>query len=106
MTLERAFRVNRVIPFLKTLKGTMFFPIQQISMCGDPDFILNCRGTFVALELKREAGKPRKLQQAKLEAVVRTHGVSIVASTTNWQHVQSVLQQLDEGGYLGKSFIQ
>lgn len=97
MKPETRFRTNKVIPFLKTLKNTAYFPIQQIAICGDSDFHLCCAGRFVALELKIPGKKAEPLQQAKLDWVTRTHGVSLVADPTNWESVKDSLQRLDRG---------
>lgn len=94
---ETKFRTNQVRPFLKSLKNTAFFPIQQLAIVGDPDFILCCFGIFVALELKSEGGEPRPLQEHKLNEVTRCHGISIVATPENWSEVKNKLQHLDEG---------
>lgn len=95
MKPETRFRTGKVIPFLKTLRHTAFFPIQQIAIVGDPDFFLCCCGRFVALELKAAGEKTRPSQQAKLDWVVRTHGVSLVADPDNWEEIKTLLLKLD-----------
>jgi len=92
---ERSFRVNKVLPFLKTLRKTAIFPIQQLCIKGDPDYILCCSGVFVALELKAPGKKATPLQQAKLDDVTMKHGVALVASPDNWEHVKTVLTKID-----------
>lgn len=94
---ETLFRNSQVKPFLKTLKKTVVFPIQQLAIVGDPDFILCCYGHFVALELKASGGEPRALQEHKLNEVTRCHGTAIVATPENWSEVKNKLQHLDEG---------
>ncbi len=95
---ETSFRVNKVLPFLKTLKHTTYFPIQQMSIVGDPDYMLCIRGAFVALELKRAGKEPRPKQQEKLDKVRDSGGIAIVASETNWAEVKILLSLLDETG--------
>lgn len=97
VTTERAFRVNKVIPFLKTLANTVSFPIQQVAISGDPDFMLCCRGRFVGLELKRKGQKPRPLQNFKLGEIVRTGGVALAADPDNWASIKELLTRLDQG---------
>lgn len=97
MKSETAFRQYRVIPFLKNLKNTVYFPIQQQAISGTPDFLLCCRGRFVALELKSQDGKVSKLQQYNLDEVERCDGVSLVANPMNWGKVEAILRRLDEG---------
>jgi hypothetical protein len=94
---ERSFRVNQVAPFLATLKHTVIFPIQQVSIVGDPDYLLCIRGRFVALELKREGKEPRPLQQYKLDQVKKAWGVALVASPETWEQVKGVLRDLNGG---------
>lgn len=95
MKPETAFRKNRVIPFLKTLKNIAFFPIQQISISGDPDFFVCLNGNFVALEIKSKGGRTRPLQEKKLSDVVRAGGLAIVAEPSNWEQVKKQMSKLD-----------
>ncbi len=94
---ETRFRNNKVTPFLKRLANTVYFSIQQVSICGDPDFILCCNGHFVALELKAPGEEPRPYQQFKLEAVSHAGGISLVARPDNWAMIAYVLASLDAG---------
>ena len=94
---ESGFRKGQVMPFLKTLKNTKVFPIQQMSICGTPDLLLCCQGAFVALELKSEEGEASALQKYNLEEVKRCKGVSIVAAPQNWEAVKKMLTRLDNG---------
>jgi hypothetical protein len=94
---ETKFRVYKVLPFLKSLKNTSYFAIQQISIRGDADYILCALGRFVWLELKDAGEEPRALQLYKADWVRRTGGVVLIASPDNWRRVQSQLRKLDEG---------
>lgn len=94
---ETKFRAAKVLPFLKKLKNTYFMAVQQQSFVGDPDYILCIHGRFVALELKAEGGKLRKLQEYKLGQVEKAGGVAIVASPSNWDSIARIIQTLDEG---------
>lgn len=99
MKPETVFRKNRVIPFLKTLKNTAFFPIQQLAISGDPDFMLCVAGRFVALEIKKSDAKadmPRGLQIFKLTEVSRAFGVSLVATPENWEVIKQQLSDMDK----------
>lgn len=98
MKPETRFRIGKVIPFLKTLRHTTFFAIQQLTIVGDPDFMVCIRGRFVALELKKsEKDTPRKIQLYKLREVERTGGLAITAYPENWEQVKSLLRNLDQG---------
>ena len=99
MKPETSFRKNKVIPFLDTLVNTAYFPIQQMVIRGDADFILCIQGHFVWLELKSEEGAPQVLQTFKALKVKRCDGITIVASPKNWEHVKKALQYLDKGEF-------
>ena len=94
---ERAFRSQKVLPFLKTLKNTFAEPIQQMAICASPDFLLCVRGRFVAMELKDTGGRLTKLQEYKLNEITRCHGLSLVASPENWDSIKQLLLKLDKG---------
>jgi hypothetical protein len=94
---ERQFRTGKVIPFLKTLEHTSYFPIQQASIKGDADFILCAGGRFIWLELKKSGGKPTPLQVFKADWVRRTRGVTLLADPDNWEQVATTLLYYDRG---------
>lgn len=94
---ETRFRNAQVKPFLKTLKMTTAFPIQQMAIHDDPDFLLCINGRFVALELKSRKGKVRPLQDYKLTQVRRTGGLSFVADQDNWDSIKKILILMDRG---------
>lgn len=98
---ETRFRKNTVKPFLKTLKHVKDFPIQQLAIVGDPDFLLCLRGHFVALELKDEFGTLSEIQRHKLKEVARAGGFALVASPQNWESIKAQLQAIDRGDYDG-----
>ena len=97
MKPETAFRKNRVLPFLKTLEHTSYFPIQQLAISGDADYILCSRGKFVWLELKDEGEDLRPLQMFKADWVKKTGGIPLRAGPDNWEQVKSLLLNLDQG---------
>lgn len=92
---ETKFREKTVLPFLKTLPNTEFFAIQQVAIKGDPDYFLCINGLFIALELKAEKGKIRKLQQYKLDRVTNNgRGKAFVANPQTWGGVAKCLSEL------------
>lgn len=96
--LETPFRQTVVIPFLKTLRNTVAFPVQQVGISGTPDFLLCMSGLFVALELKGDGGRLSKLQDFNLKQVRKKgKGLAIVASPENWIAVTYLLSKLDQG---------
>lgn len=95
MKPETRFRTNKVLPFLKTLKHCARFPIQQVAIHGDPDYLLCIWGRFVGLELKAEKKNPTVLQLEKLADIERTEGATIVAYPENWEQVKLRLSYMD-----------
>jgi hypothetical protein len=106
MKPETRFRQGRVIPFLKTLKNTKYFSVQQVAISGTPDQLLCCAGTFVALELKAIDGVLSGLQRYNLQQVRRCGGVAIVADPNNWPKVKQILRALDEGDELYEDYLR
>jgi hypothetical protein len=94
---ETRFRTNYVLPFLKTLKMTARFPIQQLTMVGDPDLMLCIRGKFVAMELKAEGGRVSALQEYKLNEVRRCGGLALIVDPHNWESTKQTLVRMDGG---------
>ncbi len=95
MKSETKFRTSKVIPFLRALKNTHRFAVQQVSISGTPDFLLCANGVFIALELKSKGGKTSALQKYHLEEVTRCGGVSLVATPDNWDYIKKALLYAD-----------
>ena len=95
---ETKFRKSKVIPLLLRLKNTAFFPIQQLAIVGDADFILCIRGVFVWLELKKnDLEVPKPLQRHKAWWVGKCGGLAMVAYPENWAVISKKLTALDQG---------
>lgn len=99
MKPETSFRQNKVLPFLKKLKNTAFFAIQQLGISGTPDYLLCIHGTFTTLELKSEGGVESKLQKYNRQWVEKCGGVGLVSSPSSWADTKKQLQLMDEGKY-------
>lgn len=99
MKPETLFRTNKVDPFLKGLRKTAEFTIQQQSIRGDADKFLCVRGHFVWLEIKKEGEAPDPLQEYKASKVRAAEGITIVAKPENWDEVSLFLKMLDDGIY-------
>lgn len=90
-------------PFLKTLKNSWFCKVQQITISGTPDFLLCVSGTFVALELKKDASsKPTELQLYMLRKIRESGGIALVCFPENWDIVSHYLQKLANQGLTKK----
>jgi hypothetical protein len=86
-----------VEPFLKNLKCSWFFSVQQLAICGIPDKVGVCCGRFVALELKRSGGKATALQLWTIEQINKCGGYAVVVDPETWPVVRSKLTRLDAG---------
>ncbi len=98
MKPESVFRQSKVIPFLRSLKNTHRFAIQQVAINGTPDFLLCVNGIFIALELKSKGGKTSVLQEYHLAEVTRCGGVALVATPDNWDYIKKTLLYADNKG--------
>lgn len=103
MKPETAFRTRYVDPFLKTLKNTVKFSIQQMSLNGHPDMLICVRGKFVALELKARGGRLEPLQEHFLNLIRSAGGLALVATPDNWPEIKDILLQLSKGEYRAKN---
>lgn len=97
MKPETVFRTGQVMPFLKQLSNTAVFPIQQVTIVGDPDILLCICGLFVGLEIKAVKGKTSPMQEYKLDAIRKAGGLALVANPNNWEQVKDLLTKLSEG---------
>lgn len=89
--------MGQVLPFLKTLKNSYFFPIQQKAVRGDPDFVGVSCGIFVGLELKAPKGRLAPIQKWKGSEIQRAGGLYLVADPQNWEEIKRLLTQIDQG---------
>lgn len=63
-----------------------------MSASGTPDLLCCVNGYFVAIECKSSIGKPSDLQKIKLNQILKSGGIGIVASPKNYD---DVLQLID-----------
>lgn len=99
MKPETVFRIKKIDPFLKGLKNVFAESIQQQSITGSSDKIICIWGRYVAMEIKKShknADKPTKLQQYKLDQVSRCGGLALVVSPDNWEEIKNLLSFMDE----------
>lgn len=88
---------NRVRKDLEKLPKTWFEKIQQVSICGTPDFLCCINGNFVAIELKKDEKEDADdLQKYKLYKIAKAGGKTFVANPSNWDTIYKYLQELAE----------
>lgn len=69
-----------------------FYPIQQKSFVGDPDFIVCWHGIFVSLELKKNKNARRgKLQIHHLTTTLKAGGEAFFVYPENFETVKTLL---------------
>lgn len=95
---ETRFRKSKVIPFLLSLRHTAFFPIQQLAIMGDADYIACTRGLFIWCELKAEGEKLRPLQLKKAHWVLHCGGIVLRAAPETWDVVSNWWRHFDKTG--------
>ncbi len=61
-----------------------FYKSQEVGRRGIPDIIMSINGTFVALELKTDVGRPTPLQLHTLTKIGASNGWGIVTSPKVW----------------------
>lgn len=89
---------NRIRPHLEALNNTFVIKIQQVTVRGDPDFVLCVDGGFVGMELKRDAkAKPTALQRHKLELIDKAAGIAMVVCPETWDEAFRYLELLSQG---------
>lgn len=80
MSSESAFKA-RCMKAYKLRYGCYVKKNEQLALIGDPDIFICHRGLFVAIELKKKGGKPRKKQVIVLQDIIRSGGIGGVADT-------------------------
>ncbi len=91
---ETVFK-NKIRSKLEALPNIWVCKVQQVSLRGDPDFILCLRGAFVALELKKDAKEePQALQWHKLGKIKLAGGIALVVYPSNWDETYKYLKKL------------
>ncbi len=90
---EKALKALRKIPL------SWFEKIQQVALRGTPDIIGCVNGRFVAIELKTEEGSTSKLQDLKLEKVLKAKGLAFVLTPKDLPKLVEILKTYTEGTY-------
>ena len=89
---EETLFKEKIAPQLKKLGK--FTKIQQVVICGTPDFIGCINGVYIELELKTLTGEASKLQQLSLAKTLKNGGIAFQVSPANWAIVYGFLSSL------------
>jgi hypothetical protein len=89
---------NRIRPLLTGLPKCYVEKIQQVAIHGTPDFLMCVNGSFVALELKRDAKAPvDALQIYNLRIIRSAGGIGLLVWPEIWLQVYGLLRSLAKG---------
>lgn len=96
MSSESALKA-RCMKAYKLKYGCYIKKNEQLALVGDPDIFICHKGLFVAIELKKKGGKPRKKQVVVLEQIAQSGGIAGVADTLEkFMHIVSVADEFAE----------
>lgn len=93
---EKTFE-NKIKKFL-TDNGCWYvkFFANAFTPSGIPDLLCCVGGTFVAIEVKAENGKPSPLQLHKIEEIKHAGGVALVVKPSQFEELKKLLIQIKE----------
>ncbi|WP_314397063.1 VRR-NUC domain-containing protein [uncultured Gemella sp.] len=94
MMSEKAFE-NKIKKFLKE-KGCYFLKYnpEYFGIKGTPDLLICCNGYFLGIEVKRETGKPSKLQLKKIEEIKNAGGIAMVLYPSGFEKFKELIEEL------------
>lgn len=94
---ERAVKV-RVKKLLESYKENVWFFMPYMTgmgRAGIPDFIICCKGHFIAVETKAEpTSKPTPMQERELAAIRAANGTVLIIHSGNIQELAEILNDL------------
>ena len=81
---------------LKELKHRGIYCYKNIvtNRKGIPDIIVCFRGRFIALEVKRQGGKPTELQIYNIKKIRESGGIARIVYS--WEDVEKLLRTIDD----------
>lgn len=83
---------EKVLKDLRALPKCWAEKIQQVGKRGTPDILVCLNGSFIALELKKDAKEcADSLQRHKLKAIELAGGTSVVACPETWRDTRDLL---------------
>ena len=86
---------NRIKPLLLDLPNSYWIKIQQMGLCGHPDFVGCINGQMIAIELKKDKHEqPTPIQKWHLEKIAASGGLAFVVCPENWANTYSLLNDL------------
>lgn len=101
--LERDFQ-NEVIKFLKS-QDIYYIKVWGggYQKAGIPDLIICLNGLFIAVELKKEDGRPSALQLYNIEQIKKSKGQAIILKPSQFQEFKKNILEVKDNVQLFKS---
>lgn len=92
---EKQFE-NKIKSYLKNLPKCWFFKVWGggFQQAGIPDLIACVNGTFVAIEVKAENGKPSDLQLRNTRLINEATGLAVIVKPSQFDELKFALESL------------
>lgn len=95
---EKAFE-NKIKNYIKAeiQKSWGFkFHADAYTQSGIPDLIYCINGRFVAIEVKKENGKPSELQKRKIKRIIQDGGVAVIVKPSQFEDLKKLLMAVEK----------
>lgn len=63
---------------------------------GIPDLIYCINGRFVAIEVKKEKGKPTELQKRKIKKIIQDGGVAVIIKPSQFEDLKKLIMAVEK----------
>lgn len=101
MAEEKTFE-NKIKKYIKDeiQKSWGFkFHAGTYTQSGIPDLIYCINGRFVAIEVKKEKGKPTELQKRKIQKIIQDGGVAVIVKPSQFEDLKKLLTSVEKKPY-------
>ena len=97
MAEEKRFE-NKIKNYIKAeIKKFGFkFHAGTYTQSGIPDLIYCINGRFVAIEVKKEKGKPTELQKRKIKKIIQDGGVAVIVKPSQFEDLKKLLMSVEK----------
>lgn len=75
------------------------FHADTYTKSGIPDLIYCINGRFVAIEVKKEKGKPSELQKRKIQKIIQDGGVAVIVKHSQFEDLKKLLASVEKKPY-------
>lgn len=87
---------EEVIKYLKSLPNCWYCKVWGggYQRSGIPDILACINGLFIALELKREGGKPTPLQVYNIDKIKQSGGIGYILQPSQFEEFKKVVEKI------------